>query len=58
MRKLSVGLAILLMIAYALGLLFSLKTHKELFASEERAEDERNTGRSGLRAAHCSSSPY
>src|SRR5881394_82120 len=38
MRKLSVGLAILLIIAYALGLLFSLKTHKELFASPEHGE--------------------
>src|SRR3954453_11384431 len=40
MRKLSVGLAILLVIAYALGLLFSLKTHKELFASAEHGEGE------------------
>ena len=40
MRKLSVGLAILLIIAYALGLLFSLKTHKELFASAEHGESE------------------
>jgi len=38
MRKLSVGLAILLIIAYALGLLFSLKTHKELFAGTEHGE--------------------
>src|SRR3981081_3673703 len=40
MWKLSVGLAILLIIAYALGLLFSLKTHKELFASAEHGEGE------------------
>jgi Ca2+:H+ antiporter len=40
MRKLSVGLAILLIIAYALGLLFSLKTHKELFASAAHGEGE------------------
>ena len=40
MRKLSVGLAVLLMIAYGLGLLFSLKTHKELFASAEHSEGE------------------
>jgi Ca2+:H+ antiporter len=39
-QKLSVGLAILLILAYALGLLFSLKTHKELFASEEHAVTE------------------
>src|ERR1700750_3307474 len=31
-QKLSAGLAILLICAYGLGLLFSLKTHKELFA--------------------------
>src|SRR3954451_4730295 len=31
-QKLSIGLAALLIVAYALGLLFSLKTHKELFA--------------------------
>jgi Ca2+:H+ antiporter len=36
-RELSVALAILLLAAYALGLLFSLKTHRELFtgAAEE-----------------------
>ncbi len=38
-RKLSVGLAILLIAAYGLGMLFSLRTHRELFASEEHAED-------------------
>src|SRR5262245_40466980 len=37
-QKLSLGLAILLIIAYGLGMLFSLKTHRELFASEEHAE--------------------
>jgi Ca2+:H+ antiporter len=37
-RKLSLGLAVLLILAYALGLLFSLKTHKELFASAEHGE--------------------
>jgi hypothetical protein len=40
MQKLSVGLAILLIAAYGLGLLFSLKTHKELFASAEHSEVE------------------
>lgn len=38
-RKLSVGLAVLLMAAYALGLLFSLKTHRELFASAGHADE-------------------
>ena len=37
-QKLSVGLAVLLIIAYGLGMLFSLKTHRELFASAEHAE--------------------
>jgi Ca2+:H+ antiporter len=40
LQKLSVGLAILLIVAYSLGLLFSLKTHKELFASAEHGEGE------------------
>ena len=33
-QKLSAGLAILLIVAYGLGLLFSLNTHKELFVSK------------------------
>jgi Ca2+:H+ antiporter len=37
-RTLSVGLAVLLIVAYALGMLFSLKTHPELFASAEAGE--------------------
>ena len=37
---LSVGLALLLIAAYALGLLFSLKTHRELFASVAHADDD------------------
>jgi Ca2+:H+ antiporter len=37
-QKLSAGLSILLIAAYGLGLLFSLKTHKELFASEDHGE--------------------
>lgn len=36
--KLSVCLAVLLLITYALGLLFSLKTHRELFAVAESGE--------------------
>src|SRR6476646_4795859 len=36
--RLSLGLAVLLIVAYGLGLLFSLKTHKELFASEDHGE--------------------
>jgi Ca2+:H+ antiporter len=37
-RKLSVGLAVLLIAAYGLGLLFSLKTHRELFESAQHGE--------------------
>ena len=37
-RKLSLSLAVLLIVAYGLGLLFSLKTHRELFASAESGE--------------------
>ena len=39
-QTLSVGLAVLLIAAYALGMLFSLKTHRELFAGAEHAEEE------------------
>jgi Ca2+:H+ antiporter len=37
-QKVSVALSILLIAAYGLGLLFSLKTHKELFASAGHGE--------------------
>src|SRR5512144_1522594 len=39
-QKLSVGLAVLLIVAYGLGMLFSLKTHRELFASAAHADAE------------------
>lgn len=38
MQSLSVSLSILLIVTYALGLLFSLKTHRELFASHGHGE--------------------
>jgi Ca2+:H+ antiporter len=38
-RKLSVWLAVLLIVAYGLGLLFSLKTHRELFESAQHEEE-------------------
>ena len=38
-HKLSVGLAVLLLAAYGLGMLFSLKTHRELFGSEAHGEE-------------------
>jgi Ca2+:H+ antiporter len=40
LQTLSVGLAVLLIVAYGLGMLFSLKTHRELFASAEAEEAE------------------
>src|SRR5204863_2363200 len=38
MGKLSVGLSVLLIVTYALGMLFSLKTNRELFLSVEHGE--------------------
>jgi Ca2+:H+ antiporter len=38
MEKLSVGLSMLLIVVYGLGMLFSLKTHREFFASAEAGE--------------------
>jgi Ca2+:H+ antiporter len=38
-QKLSLGLALLLVVTYGLGMLFSLKTHRELFASERHTEE-------------------
>ncbi|PTM98724.1 calcium/proton exchanger [Mycoplana dimorpha] len=42
-QKLSLGLAILLVVVYALGMLFSLRTHRELFASVSHADDHEKT---------------
>src|SRR5213595_818004 len=39
-QKFSAALAILLIVAYGLSLLFSLKTHKELFASEDHGKTD------------------
>src|SRR5207249_11027763 len=41
--KLSTGLAILLIVAYGLSLVFSLNTHKDLFASEGHGEKSAET---------------
>src|SRR5678816_2853999 len=38
-NKLSVALALVLIIAYGFGMLFSLKTHRELFGSESHGEE-------------------
>ena len=37
-QKLSVGLSVLLIVTYGLGMVFSLKTHREFFASAESGE--------------------
>jgi Ca2+:H+ antiporter len=39
-QTVSVGLSVLLIITYALGLLFSLKTHREYFVSAHHAESD------------------
>ncbi|MCA1404477.1 calcium/proton exchanger [Ensifer sp. IC3342] len=39
-QKLSLGLAILLITVYGLGMLFSLRTHRELFASVGHADED------------------
>jgi Ca2+:H+ antiporter len=39
-QTLSAGLAVLLIVAYGLGMLFSLKTHRELFGSTAHGEGE------------------
>jgi Ca2+:H+ antiporter len=39
-QTLSAALAVLLIVGYALGMLFSLKTHRELFASPAHGADE------------------
>jgi Ca2+:H+ antiporter len=51
MQKLSTGLAILLIVAYGLGMLFSLKTHPELFTSADSGEDGETTWPIGLALA-------
>jgi Ca2+:H+ antiporter len=38
-QSLSLGLAVLLIVTYGLGMLFSLKTHREFFASEQGGEE-------------------
>jgi len=50
-QKLSLGLAVLLIVAYGLGMLFSLKTHRELFANSEHAEESETPWPIGLAVA-------
>ena len=49
--KLSVGLSVLLIAAYGLGLLFSLKTHREIFSGSEHPEDGEEPWPTGLAIA-------
>jgi Ca2+:H+ antiporter len=50
-QQLSLGLSCLLIVAYALGMLFSLKTHPELFTSAEQAQHEEASWPIGLALA-------
>ena len=50
-RALSLGLSGLLIVAYALGMVFSLKTHREIFASAEHGGEEEPTWPVGLAVA-------
>ncbi len=50
-QTLSVGLSGLLIAAYGMGLLFSLKTHRELFGSEEHVEGAETAWPIGLALA-------
>ena len=50
-HHLSVGLALLLMVAYGLGMLFSLKTHKKYFKSEGHGEEGEKPWPMGLALA-------
>jgi Ca2+:H+ antiporter len=47
-HELSVALAVLLIVGYGLGLLFSLKTHREIFAGAEHVERSEPTWPIGL----------
>lgn len=47
-NQLSVGLSILLIVTYALGMVFSLKTHREVFASAAHSEAEETPWPIGL----------
>lgn len=47
-QTLSTGLSMLLIVIYGLGLLFSLKTHREFFGSPEHADDKEKQWPLGL----------
>src|SRR5262247_4546179 len=51
MQQLSVGLSVLLMVAYGLGLVFSLKTHRDMFGSAKHGEGDESPWPLGLALA-------
>ncbi len=52
-EKLSVGLSVLLIVTYGLGMLYSLKTHPELFASAEAGRGRPRAVADGAGAGHA-----
>jgi Ca2+:H+ antiporter len=50
-QKLSLGLAVLLIVTYGLGLVFTLKTHRELFGSAEHGTGDETPWPLGLALA-------
>lgn len=50
-QHLSLGLALLLIVAYAMGMLFSLHTHKEFFASAASGEEDEDVWPMGFALA-------
>ena len=50
-QQLSLGLAVLLIVAYGLGMLFTLKTHSELFGSSRHAEHDEESWPTSLALA-------
>ena len=59
LEQLSFGVAIVLMLTYAAGLIFSLKTHRAVFNPFRRGdEEESTTGRSSGRRSTWRSPPW
>ena len=56
-QQLSVGLSVLLIVAYGLGLVFTLKTHREIFGSMEHGEGDAAPWPLGLALATWPASP-
>ena len=51
MQQLSLGLSVLLIVAYGLGLVFTLKTHRDIFGSMEHGEGDEESWPLGLALA-------